>query len=60
MQQVYILSRQEQLSHKEIAEQLSVSAETVKKHIQHALQLIKTAIQYTSVFIIYVLTSHLW
>jgi RNA polymerase sigma-70 factor (ECF subfamily) len=59
MQQVYILSRQEQLSHKEIAEQLSVSAETVKKHIQHALQLIKTAIQYTSVFIIYVLASYL-
>jgi RNA polymerase sigma-70 factor (ECF subfamily) len=59
MQQVYILSRQEQLSHKEIAEQLIVSAETVKKHIQHALQLIKTAIQYTSVFIIYVLASYL-
>ncbi len=59
MQQVYRLSRQEQLSHKEIAEQLSVSAETVKKHIQHALQLIKTAIQYTSVFIISLLTSYL-
>lgn len=60
MQQVYKLSRQEQLSHKEIAERLSVSAETVKKHIQHALQLIKTAIQYTSVFIIYLLASWLW
>jgi RNA polymerase sigma-70 factor (ECF subfamily) len=46
MQQVYILSRQQQLSHKEIAEQLSVSVETVKKHIQHALQLIKAALQY--------------
>lgn len=51
MQQVYILSRQEQLSHKEIAEQLSVSVETVKKHIQHALQLIKTSLQYTSALI---------
>ena len=60
MQQVYRLSRQEQLSHKEIAEQLSVSAETVKKHIHHALQLIKTAIQYTSVFIMYTLASYLW
>lgn len=46
MQQVYILSRREQLSHKEIAEQLSVSVETVKKHIQHALQLIKTALHH--------------
>lgn len=51
MQQVYILSRQNQLSHKEIAEQLCVSVETVKKHIQHALQLIKAALQYASVFI---------
>lgn len=51
MQQVYRLSRQEQLSHKEIAEQLCVSVETVKKHIQHALQLIKTALKYTSILI---------
>ena len=51
MQQVYILSRREQLSHKEIAEQLSVSVETVKKHIQHALQLIKTALQHALTFI---------
>lgn len=59
MQQVYILSRQEQLSHKEIAEELCVSVETVKKHIQHALQLIKVAIQYTSILIIYLLASYL-
>lgn len=52
MQQVYLLSRREQLSHKEIAEQLCVSVETVKKHIQHALQLIKTAIQYTPTIIL--------
>lgn len=43
MQEVYLLSRQQQLSHKEIAEKLGISVETVKKHIQHALQLIKTA-----------------
>ena len=51
MQQVYILSRQNQLSHREIAEQLCVSVETVKKHIQHALQLIKAALHYISVFL---------
>ena len=48
MQKVYRLSRQEHLSHKEIANRLDISPETVKKHIQHALQLIKTALGYTS------------
>lgn len=56
MQQVYILSRQNQLSHKEIAEQLCVSVETVKKHIQHALQLIKAALHYASVFVSFLLS----
>ena len=44
MREVYQLSRQHHLSHKEIAERLGISDETVKKHIQHALQIIKTAI----------------
>lgn len=42
MQEVYKLSRLEHLSHKEIAEYLSISVETVKKHIHHALNLIRT------------------
>jgi len=42
MQQVYKLSRQEHLSYKEIAECMNISVETVKKHIQHALHLIRT------------------
>ena len=41
MQEVYLLSRMEHLSHKQIAEQLNISAETVKKHIQNALNLIR-------------------
>lgn len=41
MQEVYKLSRQEHLSHKEIADFMGISVETVKKHIQHALHLIK-------------------
>jgi len=44
MREVYKLSRQQHLSHKEIADRLDISDETVKKHIQHALQIIKTAI----------------
>ena len=43
MREVYQLSRQEQLTHKEIARRLAISEETVKKHIQHALQLLRTA-----------------
>jgi RNA polymerase sigma-70 factor (family 1) len=42
MQEVYKLSRQRHLSHKEIADSMSISVETVKKHIQHALYLIRT------------------
>lgn len=49
MQEVYRLSRQEHLSHKEIADKMGISVETVKKHIQHALQQIKTALTFTSV-----------
>lgn len=57
MQQAYRLSRQQHLSHKEIAEEMDVSAETVKKHIQHALQLIKSALQYSFILIYYLLVS---
>jgi RNA polymerase sigma-70 factor (ECF subfamily) len=44
MREVYQLSRKHHLTHREIAERLDISDETVKKHIQHALQIIKTAI----------------
>ncbi|WP_205508883.1 RNA polymerase sigma factor [Longitalea arenae] len=48
MREVYQLSRKHHLSHKEIAERLGISDETVKKHIQHALQIIKTAISHNA------------
>jgi RNA polymerase sigma-19 factor, ECF subfamily len=51
MQEVYRLSRQEHLSHKEIAQKLGISAETVKKHIQHALEIIKTTLEHNSVYL---------
>jgi len=40
-QLVYKLSREEQLSHKEIAERLNISAKTVENHIARALQTIR-------------------
>lgn len=38
---VYQMSRYERLKHHEIADRLGISPETVKKHIQHAVDLIK-------------------
>lgn len=53
--EVYRLSRQEHLSYKEISDYMSISVETVKKHIRHALQLIrKDMTPYTFIFILLV------
>jgi RNA polymerase sigma-70 factor (ECF subfamily) len=57
MREVYQLSRQQHLTHNEIAARLGISAETVKKHIQHALQLIKTALGHHLISIGIVLTQ---
>lgn len=39
---VYMLSRYDRLKHYQIAQQLGISQETVKKHIQYAVSFIKT------------------
>ena len=44
MKKVYELSRFENLSHQEISVELGISKETVKKHIQHALLILKKSI----------------
>ncbi|MEL0650748.1 RNA polymerase sigma-70 factor [Algibacter sp. TI.3.09] len=41
---VYKLSRQEQLSHKEIAEQLGITVKTVENHITNALRVLRTSL----------------
>ncbi len=41
MKEVFILSRQEQLSYKEIAERLEISDQTVKKQISNALSILR-------------------
>ena len=43
---VYKLSRQEQLSHKEIAERLEISTKTVENHITNALRIIRATLGY--------------
>lgn len=51
MFKVYTLSRNEHLSHKQIADQLEISPETVKKHIQNALQILREAISSSNIFL---------
>jgi len=60
MRKVYELSRKEYLSHKQIAAALGMSEETVKKHIQHAMRLLKTALGRTTVPLSVLLFSLLW
>ncbi len=48
MREVFLMSRRESLSHKQIAAQLGISDETVKKHVHHALRLIKETFTETS------------
>ena len=42
---VYVLSRHQRLRHEQIASQLGISPETVKKHIQYAVNFIKKDVQ---------------
>ncbi|EHQ29726.1 RNA polymerase sigma factor [Mucilaginibacter paludis] len=41
MREIFELSRKQNLSHKEIAEQLNLSDQTVKKQVQNALKILK-------------------
>ncbi len=52
MHAVYWKSRKEYLSHKEIAGQMGISEETVKKPIQHAMKLIRSALSEIAAFLI--------
>ncbi len=44
VKEVFILSRKYHLSHKEIANELGISEQTVKKQVQYALKIIRPAI----------------
>ncbi len=45
MREIFELSRKENLSHKEIAQKLNISDQTVKKQVQNALKIIKPKIR---------------
>lgn len=49
MREVFELSRKSNLSHREIAEQLEISEQTVRKHIQHSLKILRVKIRLLTV-----------
>jgi RNA polymerase sigma-70 factor (family 1) len=57
-QLVFKLSRIEGLSHKEIAEQLQISPNTVKNHMVEALKTLKTHLKYSDFLYLIVLFIH--
>jgi RNA polymerase sigma-70 factor (ECF subfamily) len=52
---VYILSRNEQLSHKEIAGKLNISTKTVRNHLTHALHHLREGINQAIILLLIVL-----
>lgn len=58
MQEAYKLSREEYLSHKEIARNMDISVDTVRKHIQHALYLIRKNLR--PITFIFLMSAFFW
>lgn len=58
-QLVFKLSRIEGLSHKEIAEQLQISPNTVKNHMVEALKTLKTHLKYSDFLYLLIIFIHL-
>ncbi|WP_184549225.1 RNA polymerase sigma factor [Mucilaginibacter sp. FT3.2] len=54
MRQVFLLRRNEHLSHKEIAEELQISDKTVKKQINNAIKLLKLKISYLFILLVFI------
>lgn len=52
MREIFEMSRKENLSHKEIAEKLNISDQTVKKQVQNALKIIRPKISNLSIFVL--------
>ena len=57
MQEVFILSRKEQLSHKEIAETLNISDKTVKKQIGNALKIFRLKLEKENLISVFILLA---
>jgi RNA polymerase sigma-70 factor (ECF subfamily) len=57
-QLIFRLSRVEHLTHKEIADQLQISPNTVKNHMVEALKTLKSQLQYSD--LIFMLALFFW
>lgn len=55
MRQVFVLSRIQHMSYKEISAELDISEETVRKQIKNALKILKTRLGLTLFFLLYLL-----
>lgn len=53
MQQIFILSRKENLSHKEIASELGLSEQAVKSQVKRALRILKTRLGFFTYLMVY-------
>ncbi|MGZ3836829.1 MAG: sigma-70 family RNA polymerase sigma factor, partial [Mucilaginibacter sp.] len=51
--EIYKLSREGQLSHKQIAEQLNISTKTVENHLTKALRYLRTSLSATVVAVLF-------
>lgn len=60
MKEVFILSRKQHLSYKEIAERLSISEETVRKQIYKSLQILRNRLGPLQAGLFVWLTAHLF
>ncbi|WP_316834598.1 sigma-70 family RNA polymerase sigma factor [Pedobacter nutrimenti] len=59
MKEIYLLSRDEQLTHREISQRLGIAEGTVKKQISNALKIISTHIKPNLSGAIYVILMHI-
>lgn len=60
MQEVYSLSRNENMSYKEIAEQMGIAENTVRKQLSNALKSLRTSVDKLSILIAASLSMHLF
>lgn len=51
--EVYLLSREDQLSHKEIAERMNISTKTVESHLTKALRILRLSIDNLSIIAVF-------
>ena len=53
MQQIFIMSRKFHLSHKEIAQELSISPETVKNQIKNSIKILRKRLELINLFVFF-------